>query len=109
MKIMTCLQARPLFKDRKKFPQMADPDLEGQYPMRGLYQALAIAAMCVQEHPNMRPLIADIVTALNYLASQTYDPLNPSPQTSRRAASSKKDCKEGPDASNGPQGIKPED
>lgn len=69
-----CLQARPLFKDRRKFPQMADPLLQGQYPVRGLYQALAIAAMCVQEQPNMRPLIADVVTALNYLASQTYDP-----------------------------------
>ncbi|OIT28885.1 PREDICTED: serine/threonine-protein kinase CDL1-like [Nicotiana attenuata] len=66
--------ARPLFKDRKKFHQMADPVLEGHYPVRGLYQALAIAAMCVQEQPNMRPLIADIVTALNYLASQKYDP-----------------------------------
>lgn len=66
--------ARPLFKDRKKFSQMADPALEGQYPTRGLYQALAIAAMCVQEQPNMRPLIADVVTALNYLASQKYDP-----------------------------------
>lgn len=53
---------------------MADPALEGQYPSRGLYQALAIAAMCVQEQPNMRPLIADIVTALHYLASQKYDP-----------------------------------
>lgn len=68
------LQARPLFKDRKKFHQMADPSLNGQYPVRGLYQALAIAAMCVQEEPNMRPLIADIVTALSFLASQTYDP-----------------------------------
>ncbi|XP_041991505.1 probable serine/threonine-protein kinase PBL7 [Salvia splendens] len=66
--------ARPLFKDRKRFHQMADPSLEGQYPVRGLYQALAIAAMCVQEQPNMRPLVADIVTALNYLASQAYDP-----------------------------------
>ncbi|KAK6142208.1 hypothetical protein DH2020_000005 [Rehmannia glutinosa] len=66
--------ARPLFKDRKKFHQMADPALEGRYPVRGLYQALAIAAMCAQEQPNMRPLIADIVTALNYLASQKYDP-----------------------------------
>lgn len=101
--------ARPLFKDRKKFPQMADPELEGQYPMRGLYQALAIAAMCVQEHPNMRPLIADIVTALNYLASQTYDPLNPSPQTSRRAPSSKRDCEDGPHARKGPQGTKLDD
>lgn len=66
--------ARPLFKDRRKFSQMADPLLHGQYPVRGLYQALAIAAMCVQEQPNMRPLIADVVTALNYLASQTYNP-----------------------------------
>ncbi|CAA2933630.1 serine threonine- kinase CDL1-like [Olea europaea subsp. europaea] len=65
---------RPLFKDRKKFYTMADRALEGQYPVRGLYQALAIAAMCVQEQPNMRPRIADVVTALNYLASQIYDP-----------------------------------
>lgn len=53
---------------------MADPSLEGKYPVRGLYQALAIAAMCVQEQPSMRPVIADVVTALNYLASQKYDP-----------------------------------
>eukprot|EP01018_Ginkgo_biloba_P013321 Gb_04465 [translate_table: standard] len=66
--------ARPLFKDRRTFPQMADPLLQGCYPMRGLYQALAVAAMCVQEQATMRPLIADVVTALSYLASQTYDP-----------------------------------
>uniref|UniRef100_A0ACD5WT11 Uncharacterized protein n=1 Tax=Avena sativa TaxID=4498 RepID=A0ACD5WT11_AVESA len=66
--------ARPLFKDRRKFPQMADPALEGRYPPRGLYQALAVAAMCVQEQPSMRPVIGDVVTALSYLASQTYDP-----------------------------------
>ncbi|KAM0887378.1 hypothetical protein ACQ4PT_029039 [Festuca glaucescens] len=66
--------ARPLFKDRRKFPQMADPALEGRYPSRVLYQALAVAAMCVQEQPTMRPVIGDVVTALSYLASQTYDP-----------------------------------
>ncbi|CAH9080402.1 unnamed protein product [Cuscuta epithymum] len=66
--------ARPLFKDRRKFSQMADPMLQGEYPVRGMYQALAVAAMCVHEQPNMRPLIADVVTALNYLASQKYDP-----------------------------------
>jgi len=54
---------------------MADPMLQGQYPPRGLYQALAVAAMCVQEQPNLRPLIADVVTALSYLASQKFDPL----------------------------------
>jgi len=66
--------ARPLFKDREKFSKMADPLLQGQYPSRGLYQALAIAAMCVQDQPNMRPVIADVVTALTYLASQKYEP-----------------------------------
>ncbi|OAE29636.1 hypothetical protein AXG93_1762s1160 [Marchantia polymorpha subsp. ruderalis] len=66
--------ARPLFKDRRKFPSMADPMLQGRYPMRGLYQALAVAAMCLQEQAATRPLIGDVVTALSYLASQTYDP-----------------------------------
>eukprot|EP00249_Psilotum_nudum_P023198 c28785_g1_i2 orf=376-1875(+) len=66
--------ARPLFKDRRKFPQMADPSLQGRYPMRGLYQALAVAAMCLQEQAATRPLIGDVVTALTYLALQTYDP-----------------------------------
>ncbi|CAM6051123.1 unnamed protein product [Sphagnum compactum] len=66
--------ARPLFKDRRKFPSMADPMLQGRYPMRGLYQALAVAAMCLQEQAATRPLIGDVVTALSYLASQQYDP-----------------------------------
>ncbi|KAF3323606.1 serine/threonine-protein kinase PBS1-like protein [Carex littledalei] len=66
--------ARPLFNDRRKLPKMADPRLEGRYPMRGLYQALAVASMCIQSEAASRPLIADVVTALSYLASQTYDP-----------------------------------
>jgi serine/threonine-protein kinase PBS1 len=51
---------------------MADPMLEGRYPMRGLYQALAVAAMCLQEQAATRPLIGDVVTALSYLAGSTY-------------------------------------
>ena len=77
--------ARPLFKDRRKFAQMADPTPQGQYPPRGLYQALAVAAMCVQEQANMRPVIADVVTALSYLASQRYDPNTQTAQNSRFA------------------------
>ena len=64
---------------------MADPILQGQYPPRGLFQALAVAAMCVQEQPNMRPLIADVVTALTYLASQKFEPDTQSVQGSRLA------------------------
>lgn len=80
--------ARPLFKDRRKFAQMADPVLQGQYPVRGLYQALAIAAMCVQEQPNMRPLVGDVVTALNYLAVQKYSPETSPSHSSQRGPSS---------------------
>lgn len=79
--------ARPLFRDRRKFSQMADPMLQGQYPARGLYQALAVAAMCVQEQPNMRPVIADVVTALSYLASQQHEPDSQSAQSFRSSSS----------------------
>ncbi|KAL6581882.1 Serine/threonine-protein kinase pbl27 [Orobanche minor] len=80
--------ARPLFKDRRKFPKMADPLLQGRYPMRGLYQALAVAAMCLQEQAATRPLIGDVVTALTYLASQTYDPDAPAPHSNRSSGPS---------------------
>lgn len=48
---------------------MADPLLEGNYPVKGLYQALAVAAMCLQEAASTRPLISDVVTALEFLAT----------------------------------------
>ena len=47
---------------------MVDPLLEGKYHIKGLYQALAVAAMCLQEEAATRPLISDVVTALEYLA-----------------------------------------
>lgn len=46
---------------------MVDPLLEGNYPVKGLCQALAVAAMCLQEEAGTRPLIGDVVTALEYL------------------------------------------
>ncbi|XP_009799954.1 putative serine/threonine-protein kinase PBL23 [Nicotiana tabacum] len=60
--------AQPLFKDKKKFHLMVDPMLKGNYPKKGLYQALAIAAMCLQQEASVRPLISDVVTALAYLS-----------------------------------------
>lgn len=70
--------ARPLFNDRRKFSKLADPRLQGRYPMRGLYQALAVASMCIQEQAAARPLIGDVVTALSYLANQAHDTNNAS-------------------------------
>ncbi|KAG8365835.1 hypothetical protein BUALT_Bualt17G0013200 [Buddleja alternifolia] len=79
--------ARPLFNDRRKFAKLADPRLQGKFPMRSLYQALAVASMCIQEQAAARPLIGDVVTALSYLANQAYDP----PGNSNRTAAADKD------------------
>ncbi|KAL0912138.1 hypothetical protein M5K25_018091 [Dendrobium thyrsiflorum] len=65
--------AEPLFKDKKRFVEMADPLLEEKYPIKSLYQALAVAAMCLQEEASTRPLITDVVTALEYLALPKID------------------------------------
>ncbi|KAL5990454.1 hypothetical protein ACLOJK_011356 [Asimina triloba] len=59
--------AQPYFKDPKRFPELADPLLNGKFPVRGLNQAVAISAMCLQEEAVVRPLIADVVTALSFL------------------------------------------
>ncbi|KAI4317037.1 hypothetical protein L6164_024949 [Bauhinia variegata] len=62
--------SRQFLKDRRKFVQMVDPLLQGRFPLRCLHHAVAVTAMCLQEQPNFRPLISDIVVALEYLASQ---------------------------------------
>ncbi|CAL8155171.1 unnamed protein product [Prunus armeniaca] len=66
--------SRPFLKDRRKFVQLVDPLLQGRFPVRCLHHAVAITAMCLQEQPTFRPLIGDIVVALEYLASQSYKP-----------------------------------
>ncbi|PWA82063.1 Concanavalin A-like lectin/glucanase, subgroup [Artemisia annua] len=53
-------EARPLFNDRRKFTSLVDHRLEVCYPMRGLYQALAVASKCIQEQTAARPLIGDV-------------------------------------------------
>jgi len=72
--------AVPRFKSKKRFREMADPLLGAAYPTKGLYQALAISAMCLQEDATMRPSIADVVTALDYLTGSPPPPPPPPPQ-----------------------------
>ncbi|CAN1322708.1 Probable serine/threonine-protein kinase PBL21 [Linum perenne] len=62
---------RPYLKDQKKYSQIADPQLQGRYSRRCLNHAIAITAMCLHEEAHYRPLISDIVDALEYLASQS--------------------------------------
>ncbi|XP_047321558.1 probable serine/threonine-protein kinase PBL21 [Impatiens glandulifera] len=64
--------SRPFLKDRKKFVEIADPLLQGNFPVRSFHHTVAITAMCLQEEPNFRPLISDIVVALEYVETQTH-------------------------------------
>ncbi|KAI9124024.1 hypothetical protein K1719_005324 [Acacia pycnantha] len=59
--------AQPLLEDREKFALMADPLLEGKFPVKGLFKALAVAAMCLEEEADTRPLMSDVVTALQHI------------------------------------------
>nr|XP_043622448.1 probable serine/threonine-protein kinase PBL23 [Erigeron canadensis] len=61
--------AKPLLKDHSKIPEVADPLLNGNYPIKCLYQAVAIASMCLQEEASTRPYMSDVVVALEYLAT----------------------------------------
>ncbi|XP_073136445.1 probable serine/threonine-protein kinase PBL21 [Henckelia pumila] len=65
--------SHPFLKDRTKFSQMVDPLLEGRFSTRSLHHAIAITSMCLQEQASFRPLISDIVMALEYLASRAED------------------------------------
>ncbi|KAK4356726.1 hypothetical protein RND71_025697 [Anisodus tanguticus] len=59
--------AQPIFRNPKRFKEMADPVLKNKFPERSLNQAVGIAAMCLQEEPSVRPLISDVVAALTTL------------------------------------------
>ncbi|XP_052170149.1 probable serine/threonine-protein kinase PBL25 [Diospyros lotus] len=59
--------AQPFFRDPKRFPEMADPLLGRNFPVKSLNQAVGVAAMCLQEEPSVRPLISDVLPALTCL------------------------------------------
>ncbi|KAI3887968.1 hypothetical protein MKW92_036724 [Papaver armeniacum] len=58
----------------EEFTAVADPLLKGHYPEQGLYQALYLAAECLQTYNEGRPRIGHVVNVLSNLASEIYDP-----------------------------------
>ncbi|XP_026391064.1 serine/threonine-protein kinase PBL27-like isoform X5 [Papaver somniferum] len=57
----------------EEFTAVADPLLEGCYPEQGLYQALSLAAECLQRKDVTRPRIGYVLNVLSNLASEMYD------------------------------------
>ncbi|MCO5607545.1 hypothetical protein L7F22_061742 [Adiantum nelumboides] len=62
--------ALPHLTDRDKVHEMVDPMLKGQYSFKELVQVAAIAAMCVQQEADYRPLMTDVVQSLVPLVKQ---------------------------------------
>lgn len=60
-------QAQPVFEDPRRYPELADPLLNNDFPLRGLNQAVAVAVMCLNEEVAARPLMTDVVTVLSHL------------------------------------------
>ncbi|XP_027349571.1 probable serine/threonine-protein kinase PBL26 isoform X2 [Abrus precatorius] len=74
--------AQPIFRDPKRYPDMADPNLNKKFPEKDLNQVVAIAAMCLQEEAAARPLMSDVVTALSFLSTSPPDPSTLPPEKS---------------------------
>lgn len=66
---------------------MADPLLQDKFPEKALNQAVAVAAMCLQEEASVRPLMSDVVTTLSFLLAIPEDPA-PAPTKKSDAAHS---------------------
>ncbi|KAJ4751113.1 Kinase superfamily protein [Rhynchospora pubera] len=72
--------AMPMFRDQKRYPELIDPLIEDDYPSKALNQAVAVAAMCLQDEASVRPMMADVVMALSFLTGPSHD--TPSPASS---------------------------
>lgn len=59
---------KPMLRDRKRYNELVDPILRGEYPEKDLNQAVGVAAMCLQEEASVRPYMSDAVVALGFLA-----------------------------------------
>ncbi|KAJ1287307.1 hypothetical protein BS78_03G421000 [Paspalum vaginatum] len=62
--------ARPMLRDSKRYRELADPLLREDFPERDLKQAVAVAAMCLQDEASARPLMSDAAMTLEYLATE---------------------------------------
>lgn len=56
--------AMPQLTDRTKLPDIVDPVIRDAMDVKHLYQAAAVAVLCLQPEPIYRPLITDVLHSL---------------------------------------------
>ncbi|KNA24923.1 hypothetical protein SOVF_011160 [Spinacia oleracea] len=65
--------ANRIMKKPKKFPELADPLLQGNFPAQGFNQTMAVIAMCLEEKQTARPMMSDVVAAIKHISSEKLD------------------------------------
>lgn len=76
------LQARPILRDKDRLEELADPKLEGKYPMEDFVRVCTIAAACVAPEANQRPTMGEVVQSLKMVQRLAeYQDTMPTPST----------------------------
>ncbi|KAF7048539.1 hypothetical protein CFC21_057291 [Triticum aestivum] len=60
--------AAPMFSEQRRMHELVDPLLVEGPTGRELKQAVAVAAICLQEEDTVRPIMSDVVMALSFAA-----------------------------------------
>ncbi|KAJ7531549.1 hypothetical protein O6H91_14G048600 [Diphasiastrum complanatum] len=58
---------KPLIGDSKRFYQIVDTRLEGQYPLKAAQKMAFLASQCFQRNPRSRPKMSDVVEMLKHI------------------------------------------
>ncbi|KAG5041069.1 hypothetical protein JHK85_013545 [Glycine max] len=64
-----------LDQEKKKFLNIIDPRLDGDYPIKAVHKAAMLAYHCLNRNPKARPLMRDIVDSLEPLQAHTEVPI----------------------------------
>lgn len=59
--------AKPYLNDGRKYGRIMDPNLDGQYSIKGAQKALALAGQCLAHNPKNRPQMSTVVETLEPL------------------------------------------
>lgn len=62
---------RPHLSDLKKFEQILDPRLDGNYSLKSAQKLAAIANRCLTKHPRNRPKMSEVLEMVNRLVEAT--------------------------------------
>ncbi|KAK6791652.1 hypothetical protein RDI58_010733 [Solanum bulbocastanum] len=64
---------RPHLSDLKKFEQILDPRLDGNYSVKSAQKLAAIANRCLVKHPRNRPKMSEVLEMVNQVVEATEE------------------------------------